>query len=338
MGSYISDKVSKMDQGELRSKNTDPGKTFKSVTETMDCPMVRELFVRAFPDLDYRSEARLAWFKDWGEIGRSVKKSRAFKVTCETWMKEALKFLTVSQGSVTIPLICEKLKNGISFDEDGRLTRHQLMEIIDFLPDATFVIDRNRKVIAWNRAIEEMTGIRKQEIMGIGDYAYGVPFYGEPRPILIDLIYDDRPSIESQYRYVVKKGETLYAEAAAPFLLSGQRTYIWATASPLRDEGGEIIGAIESIRDITERIEAEDALKDSERRLADIINFLPDPTFVIDKQGTIIAWNRSIEAMTEVEAEQILGEGVFEHALPFYGKRRPMLADLVLKHNNEFFF
>jgi PAS domain-containing protein len=70
--------------------------------------------------------------------------------------------------------------------------RDQLLAIIEFLPDATFVIDQNKRVIAWNRAMEEMTGINKQDIMGKGDYSYSVPFYGEPRPILIDLI--DEPN------------------------------------------------------------------------------------------------------------------------------------------------
>ncbi|MDD1736526.1 MAG: PAS domain S-box protein, partial [Methanothrix sp.] len=232
-------------------------------------------------------------------------------------------------------LICEEIKDGFHSDELPSLTRRQLTDIIDFLPDATFVIDKNRKVIAWNRAIEEMTGIKKQDIIGRGGYAYAVPFYGEPRPILIDLIYSDDADTRSQYRYVEKKGETLYAESAAPFLLAGQRTHVWATASPLRDDRGEIIGAIESIRDITERKEAEDALKDSERRMADIINFLPDATFVIDRQGVVIAWNRAIEAMTGIKAKQILGKGRQEYALPFYGNRQPMLADLVLEYNMQ---
>jgi PAS domain S-box-containing protein len=180
-----------------------------------------------------------------------------------------------------------------------------------------------------------MTRVKKQEIIGKGDYAYAVPFYGEQRPILVDLIYGDNPDTRSQYRYVEKKGDTLYAESAAPFLLAGKRTYIWATSSPLRDDEGELIGAIESIRDITERKEAEDALKDSERRLADIINFLPDATFVIDRKGTVIAWNRAIETMTGIVAKDILGKGHHEYALPFYGKRRPMLADLVLECNRK---
>ena len=82
---------------------------------------------------------------------------------------------------------------------------------------------------------------------------------------------------------------------------------------------------------ILERQMAEDALKDSERRLGDIINFLPDATFVINRDGVVIAWNRAIEKMTGIKAANILGKGNYEYALPFYGERRPILIDLVLK-------
>jgi PAS domain S-box-containing protein len=61
--------------------------------------------------------------------------------------------------------------------EELRAARQQLMDMIEFLPDATFVIDSDRRVIAWNQAIEEMTGMRKQDILGKGDYAYAIPFY-----------------------------------------------------------------------------------------------------------------------------------------------------------------
>jgi len=81
---------------------------------------------------------------------------------------------------------------------------------------------------------------------------------------------------------------------------------------------------------IFERLAAEDALKDSERRLGDIIDFLPDATFVINRDGIVIAWNRAIEKMTGVKAADILGRGNYDYALPFHGERRPMLIDLVL--------
>ncbi len=297
-----------------------------------EIPCGREWFKRAFPDPEYRKLAIASWICDLKEIGAGVKRIRTFRVTCKDGTKKSIKFAAVSQENGVNQLICEELKTGCG-PEEVNLTRRQLMDIIDFLPDATFVIDRNRKVIAWNRAIEEMTGVKKQDMIGKGDYAYGASFYRERRPILIDLIYEENPDIRSRYRYVDRKGDTLFAESSASFMLSGRRTYIWATASPLRDDDGELIGAIESIRDVTERIDAEEAQRDSERRLADIINFLPDATFVIDRTGKVIAWNRAIEIMTGIAAGEMLGKGNHEYALPFYGERRPMLADLVLELN-----
>lgn len=146
-------------------------------------------------------------------------------------------------------------------EEKLRLANQQLHDIIEFLPDATFVVDDKKKVIAWNRAMEEMTGVLKEEIMGNGDYSYSTPFYGETRPLLIDLLDKSDVEIESKYVRVERKGRAIYAEASVPSLSDGQGAYIWATASLLFDGEGNRIGAIESIRDITERRRAEEELK-----------------------------------------------------------------------------
>ena len=60
------------------------------------------------------------------------------------------------------------------------------------------MIDREGRVIAWNRAIEEMTGIAAKDMLGKGDHEYAVPFYGERRPILIDLVLQHRAEMEAQ--------------------------------------------------------------------------------------------------------------------------------------------
>ena len=78
-------------------------------------------------------------------------------------------------------------------------TDEQLAAIIEFLPDATFVVDRQKRVIAWNRAIEQMTGVKKEDILGKSDYAYSLPFYGERRPMLIDLAMDGGSQLEMKY-------------------------------------------------------------------------------------------------------------------------------------------
>jgi PAS domain S-box-containing protein len=85
-----------------------------------------------------------------------------------------------------------------------------------FLPDATFAIDTNGVVIAWNRAMEKMTGVPADQIPGKGNYEYAIPFYHERRPILIDLVLTDNPATESQYPFVTRAREKLFSEITIP--------------------------------------------------------------------------------------------------------------------------
>jgi len=148
-----------------------------------------------------------------------------------------------------------------------RESEQRLTDIIDFLPDATFAVDREGKVIAWNRAIEEMTGLLKAEMIGKGNYDYSVPFYGKRRPILIDLIFMDRKEIEDKYYFVLRKGDQLIAETFIPRLNGKEGVFLWGIASPLYDHSGCIVGAIESIRDITRYKQFEEDLKNTNLQL-----------------------------------------------------------------------
>ncbi|MHC1727010.1 MAG: PAS domain S-box protein [Syntrophobacteraceae bacterium] len=220
--------------------------------------------------------------------------------------------------------------------EEALITANQgLNDIIEFLPDATFVIDCEGKVVAWNRAIEEMTGVSKKNMIGKGDHECTLPFYGERRPYLLDLIGVSNEELESKYHSIQRKGNILSAQTYVPCVYGGKGAHVFATGAPLLDIHGNHMGAIESIRDITDYKEAEGALIESRQQFADIINFLPDATLVIDKYGKVIAWNRAMEAMTGVKAEEMIGKGDYEYSLPFYGERRPILIDLALHPNQE---
>jgi PAS domain S-box-containing protein len=136
----------------------------------------------------------------------------------------------------------------------------RLADIIEFLPDAALVIDRDSKVIAWNRAMERMTGVKAADMIGKGDHEYSIPFYGERRPILIDLVRVPQEELEKKYTTIHRDGATLFGEAFTP-KIQGTGRQMLAAASVLRDANGEIVGAIESIRDITDRKQAEEELK-----------------------------------------------------------------------------
>lgn len=142
-----------------------------------------------------------------------------------------------------------------------RAANQQLMDIINFLPDATFAIDRHRRIVAWNKALEEMTGTKKEQMIGKGDYAYAIPFYGQPRPIAIDLLFKQDKEVESRYAYIKRKHNCIVAETFVPKLNNGKGLFVWVNVAPLFDEKGIIAGAIESVRDITEHKEAEAILR-----------------------------------------------------------------------------
>jgi hypothetical protein len=126
-----------------------------------------------------------------------------------------------------------------------------LSDIVNFIPDATFVIDTRGKVIAWNKAMEKLTGILKEEIIGKGDYAYAVPFYGKRRPMLIDVALDTQAASVYAPDSIAVDGEVLSIQTFVPTAKGGQGVCLSCAASALRDSAKSPIGAIESIRDIT---------------------------------------------------------------------------------------
>ena len=142
-----------------------------------------------------------------------------------------------------------------------------MRDIINFLPDATFVLDRERKVLAWNHAMEELTCVSAEQMLGKSNYEYARPIYGARRPLLADFVFDSPEEALSTYPASRHENGTLVAETFSPYLGKGG-LHLWVAARALRDDEGNIVGAIQSMRDITERKRAEEALARHARDLA----------------------------------------------------------------------
>ncbi|MBE0466862.1 MAG: PAS domain S-box protein [Candidatus Desulforudis sp.] len=214
----------------------------------------------------------------------------------------------------------EELKDQVQKLETSRealeSANRRLLDIIDFLPDATFVIDRERKVIAWNRAIEVMSGVSKEDIFGKGDYAYAVPFYGKPGPTLIDLVGADDPETEKRYEYVHRKGQTVYAEVFVPSLREGRGAFLWVKASPLYDRHGNLAGAIESIRDITEQRRAREELNLQKAYFQQLFENSPEGIVMLDKEDRIMRANKGFQELFQYGPEEVVGRPINEILAP----------------------
>ncbi len=77
------------------------------------------------------------------------------------------------------------------------------------------------------------------------------------------------------------------------------------------------------------------SLGTSERIISEIINFSSDPSFAIDREGKVVAWNDSMEHLTDVPASAMMGKGDYAYAEPFFGTRKKMLVDLVFEPDEE---
>jgi len=186
-------------------------------------------------------------------------------------------------------------------------SERRLTDIIDFLPDATFAIDLTGKVILWNKAIEEMTGVLAENILGKGDYEYAIPFYGERRPILIDLVLTPSQEIKQKYTDIVYNGNAIEAKPALPHQ-DGIPTILWTKASPLYNQDNQIIGAIESIRDISDKEEYEHRFSESAERNQTLVESFHDAVYIIDKDDRIVYVNPAGSEKLGFPKDQIIGK------------------------------
>jgi PAS domain S-box-containing protein len=180
-------------------------------------------------------------------------------------------------------------------EEALRESERRLYDIFNFLPDATFAINQKGKVIAWNKAMEEMTGIKTGDMLDKGDYEYNLPFYGERRPSLIDLVLREDNEIEKAYQFIKRQDNILLGVSVVH--MNEEDLILWGKASPLYDSGGNIVGAIETIRDITEQKMTEESLVKAEAEYRSIFENAQEGIFRSTFDGRFIIANQALASM-----------------------------------------
>lgn len=202
-------------------------------------------------------------------------------------------------------------------DDAVRAANRLLMNIIEFLPDATFVIDSDKKIIAWNHACETMTGVKKEVLLGQGNYAYAEPIYGFRRPILIDLLDEPNNTVEKDYQLLRRDGNLVCAESHVSRLRQGLGAHLWSVAAPLFDEQGIRCGAIEVIRDVTEQKRTERALVEKERKYRDLVEHANSIILRWNSEGQITFLNEFGLRFFGYSAEEIFGRQLVGTIVPF---------------------
>jgi len=215
-------------------------------------------------------------------------------------------------------------------EEANRETSRRLAAIIDVLPDPTFVIDKAGNVIAWNRAMERMSGIPAPDILGSGKQTYTAWILGDPEPVLIDyILHRDIDGIKAAYPKVRFEANTVKTEKEIT-RTDGTRFSLWISATPLMDKNGEVTGAIETLRDVTRQKKLQRVIQESNRYLDAVINTVADPLFIKDRRHNFVKLNDSFCQFTGYAREELLGKSDYD----FFRKEE---ADVFRENDEEVF-
>lgn len=191
--------------------------------------------------------------------------------------------------------------------------QERLTQIIESIPIPTFVLDNDHVVIHYNTALENLTGIAYDEIFGTRD-AWKA-FYGAARPTMADLIVDGAPEqkiaryYRGKYRKSAVKEGAYEAEDFFPDFGDAGR-WLFFTAAPLMDSEGNVIGALETLQDTTERRRAVEERLKAERRFRTLLDFAPYSILVFSVDGLVSYLNPAFTETFGWTLEELRGKRI----------------------------
>jgi PAS domain S-box-containing protein len=193
-----------------------------------------------------------------------------------------------SEFDAEVSVSASRLQNGrvvftgylrdISERKQAERVALQLASIVESSDDAIVSKNLDGIIMTWNRGAERIFGYAAEEAIG--------------KPITI-IIPPDRQEEEPEILMRIRRGERIDHYETVRRRKDGRLIDISLTVSPMKDAKGRIIGASKIARDITQRKEDEAKLRESERRLQELLAAVPAAIYTTDAQGRITYFNEA---------------------------------------------
>lgn len=180
--------------------------------------------------------------------------SREEQLLCTIQRLEDQLRLATNHSAANV-LLAKEIADRKQAEESLQENKDRLTQIIHGNSIPTFVIDQNHRITHWNKALERLTGIFSQDMVGTNEQWRA--FYAFKRPTMADLILDqaNEEKIREFYANIYARSKLLEDsyEVEDYFELNGKKTWLFFTAAPIKSRSGLLIGAVETLQDITSR-------------------------------------------------------------------------------------
>ena len=203
------------------------------------------------------------------------------------------------------------------FGEDKLDGTGLLRTLIDDLPDGVYVKDAEGRYLFSNtKHVEVLGAASSEEVAGKSDF----DFY--PKELAERYRADEQE--------IVRSGRSLVCREEPRVDEEGTRRWYSTTKVPLRDGCGKIVGIGGITQDVTERKEAEEALRKSEARFRTLIRNSSDVIATVQPDGTVTYESSSVERVLGYKPEELVGRNGFALLHPNdIPKAQSMFAELL---------
>jgi PAS domain S-box-containing protein len=181
-------------------------------------------------------------------------------------------------------------------DEELRLREERLRRLLDSIREyAVFTLDPSGKIASWNAGAERIMQYTEPEVLGRH----------------FSIFYSQEQVQAGKCEQVLQLAQSTgrFEEEGWRYCKDGSRLWASVTVSPIRDEGGRLVGFSKVTRDLSERRRAEDRLQQSEQRYRQLVDSIHDyAVFMLDPQGYVATWNAGAERIKGYKADEIIGK------------------------------
>ena len=240
-------------------------------------------------------------------ISRTLQLEMSRKDGTTVWVETKASFIRdENQQAVGIMGVTRDITDRKQAENDLKESEKKYRLLADNIQDVIFVLDMNLKYTYISPSVKNMRGYEPEEVLK--QQSIEQVLTPSSRDLAIKTISETMELEKSGRREDMPMSRTLQLE-----MIRKDGTTLWTDVkfSLIRDENQRPMAIMGVTRDITERKQADDILRESEDKYKNLINNVPDIIFTIDLEGKITFVSKRTKEILGYEISETINRNIF---------------------------